>query len=312
MKKLIAIGFTASILTGCQSTAPTYTGNGTSSDNSCNYASISGTSFTPTVMTRRYITNRFKSSPDSYEPQLSNKDYFSPLQTESFKFTGKTIPKKLSSTYKKEDRVEVDGNPYVFSGFEWAEVVTESCKLYWYDRGNYVKVMKEEVVKSNGTDFTIADYKSFFGEKNFRELVISPAEVERDKFKETITIRGDYDDGILLRAWGSTKTNKLLNNTVQLYANINFMENWAFLDSAYDEDANKRKLTKIDTDTDCSTSSLGLGCKLTETVGIEFPISYLETKPDGFEVKVSGKSEAIITVKGYQVRQILNGVKPFI
>lgn len=56
MKKLIAIGFTASILTGCQSTAPTYTGNGASSTNSCNYASISGTSFTPTVMTRRYRT----------------------------------------------------------------------------------------------------------------------------------------------------------------------------------------------------------------------------------------------------------------
>ncbi|ELA9389658.1 hypothetical protein [Vibrio diabolicus] len=312
MKKLIAIGFTVSILVGCQSTAPTYTGNGSTSAESCNFAGISGTSFTPTAMTRRYITNTFNSVPDSYDPQLSNKDYFAPLQTESFKFTGKTIPKKLASRFKKEDRVEIDEKPYVFSGFEWAEVVTESCKVYWYERGNYVKTMKEGVVKSDGTDFTIADYKSFFGEKNFREFVVAPAEVKRDKFKETITIRGDYDDGILFRAWGSTKTNKLLDNTVQLYADVKFRENWAFLDSAYDEDANKRKLTKIDSDTDCSTSSLGLGCILTETVGIEIPISYLETKPNGFEIKVSGKSESIIKVKGYQVRQILDGVKPFI
>lgn len=297
---------------GCQSTAPTYTGSNNSSSEECNFTEISGTSFTPTALTKRYITNSFKSSPDSYDPQLSNKDYFAPLQTESFKFTGKTVPKKLASTFKKEDRIEIDGKPYVFNGFEWAEIVTESCKVYWYDRGNYVKLMKEDVVKSNGTDFTVIDYKSLLGTKNFHEFIIPPAEVTRDKFKETITVRGDYDDGILLRTWGSTRTNKLLDDTIQLYADVKFRENWAFLDSAYDEDANERKLTKIDTDTDCSASSLGLGCMLTETVGIEIPISYLEAKQNGFEIKVSGKSESIIKVKGYQVRQILDGIKPFI
>jgi hypothetical protein len=308
MRNLLIISFTISILTGCQSTPPTYTGTA----ESCDFNQINATSFMPTEMTKKYITNTFKSTPDSYDPQLRNKDYFSPLQTESFKFTGKIVPKTFSSQYKKEDRVEINGIPYVFNGYEWAEIVTESCKIYWYDRGNYVNMMKNGSVKSDGSEFTIADYKSFFGEKNFQELTIAPARVEHDKFKESIIIRGDDDDGILFRAWGSTKTNKLNDNNVQLYARVKFIENWAHLDLAFDEDANKRQLTKIGTDVDCSSSSLGLGCTLTETVGIEIPVSYLRTKQNGFQIKVSGSREAIITVKGYQVKQILAGIEPFI
>lgn len=313
MKKIVALGITVSILAGCQSAPQTYTNSDNNSTNSnssqpCDFNLIPGTSFTPTELTKQYITNSFKSEPGSYDRQFSNKAYFAPLQTEAFKFTGKTEPNKYASSYRKENRIEINGKPYVYQADEYAEIATESCKLYWYVRSNYITNMQRDLNKTDGTDYTLADYQSLLGEKNFHEYTVPPAQVEVDKFKNIIKIRGDYDDGKFFRAWGSPKTNKLSSSSVQLYADVKFRSDWAFLDTAYDEDANRRNVTKIDTDTDCNE----YGCTLTETVGIDIPISYLKTKTNGFEIKVSGKRESILKVKGYQVRQILDGIKPFI
>lgn len=311
MKKIIAFSVAACVITGCQSTAPTYKADVVDLNNSlgvCDFSAISGTSFTPTPMTRKYITNSFHSEPRSVDPQYSNKAYFLPLQTEAIKFTGKTVPNKYASNYQEEDRIEIEGKPYSYNGYEYAEIVTESCKLYWYNSGNYITNMQRSFNKTDGTDYSLSDYKSLLGDKNLHEYIVPNATVETDKFKGIIKIHGDYDDHMFFRAFASTKTNKLASNSVQLYANVSFLGDWAFLDTAYDEDTNRREVTKIDTDTDCNT----YGCTLTETIGIDIPISYLRTKTDGFEIKVSGKRDSVLKVKGYQVRQILDGIKPFI
>jgi len=151
------------------------------------------------------------------------------------------------------------------------------------------------------------DYKFILGEKNLKPFQIPPAKIENDKFKNTIKITGLYDNNMMFRAWGSTKTGKLNDSNVQLYADVKFLENWAQLEQAYDENANERKLVKIDKDANCSNKYLG--CQLTETVGVELPINYLKTKPNGFELKVSGKQERILKIASYQIKQILDAVK---
>ncbi|ANQ19622.1 hypothetical protein [Vibrio natriegens] len=146
-------------------------------------------------------------------------------------------------------------------------------------------------------------------------VVPQTAEIERDKFTGKFTIRTHYKDGMMFRAWGDNVSNKLVSDQVQLYADVLCWGEYCSLDSSYDENSNERKLMPIASDVDCSLVKYTgdeSSCKITETIGIDIPVSYLKQKRNGFEIKVMGRKSAIIKVSGDQVRQILEGIEPFI
>ncbi|WP_312517825.1 hypothetical protein [Stutzerimonas nitrititolerans] len=299
------------LIAGCQATAPTATSdssNGKTAKAECGFYQTDQPEYELTQLAKQYVTNSVRSTPNgSFDPQFRNKNYFKPVIENTFKFSLDTQKQNLYNELQKDDIFELDNQPYVYSGYEMVKIVTSTCQVFWYERGNFASITLENVKRADGRELSLNDYKFILGEKNLKPFHIPPAKIEHDKFKNTIKITGLYDNSMMFRAWGSTKTGKLNDSNVQLYADVKFLENWAHLEHAYDEDANQRDLVKIDKDANCSNKYLG--CQLTETVGIEIPISYLKTKPNGFELKVSGKQERILKIASYQIKQILDAIK---
>lgn len=312
---LIAISF---LVTGCQTTAPKAT-LATSSVNTpseqttklgCGYDENNQPEYELTDLAKQYVTNSIKSTPNgNYDPQYNNKKYFDPVVNNTFKFSVETQKNKFYERFQKDDIFELNGKPYIYSGYEMVKIITSSCQVFWYERGNYASQTMRNIQRADGNKFGLTDYQFILGDKNINEFQPPKAKIVHDKFKNSIKITGLYDNNMMFRDWGSTKTGKLDDDYVQLYADVKFLGEWAHLDHAYDEDANRRKLVKIDTDIDCSSDVLG--CQLTETIGIELPISYLETKPNGFEVKVSGKQERVLKISSYQTAQILDAINTY-
>lgn len=302
------------LLMGCQTTsAPVVTSND-SNVKGCGFEDMQVSEFALTSLSKKYVTNSISSTPESTDPQFNNKEYFSPVINGTFKFTGERVQKRSYEKYAKPETFQFDKVTYQFKGYDHEKIITNSCQTFWFERGNHVTLIKHSLEKVDGSSFTIDDYKSILNTENVTKYIAPKVKIKHDKFKKTILITGTKEGNSFFRAWGNTDTGKLTKNSVQLYTSVKFRDDWGFIDNAYDEDANMRKVVKIHTNTDCSSRlrKLGLGCSLTEDVGISLPISYLETKPDGFEIKLVGKREAIVRVEAYKVKQILDGVKPYL
>lgn len=299
------------LIVGCQATAPTVNSgspSGKTAKAECGFYQTDQPEYELTQFAKQYVTNSVRSVPgESFDPQFRNSNYFKPVMENTFKFSLDTRKHSFYNKYQKDDIFELGDQSYVYSGYEMVKIITSTCQIFWFERGNFASLTLANVQRADGKELSLSDYKFILGEKNVKPFQIPPAKIENDKFKNTIKITGLYDNNMMFRAWGSTKTGKLNDPNVQLYADVKFLENWAHLEHAYDENANQRKLVKIDKDANCSNKYLG--CELTETVGIEIPISYLRTKPDGFELKVSGKQERILKIPNYQIKQILDAVK---
>ena len=292
------------IISGCQTTSTA------SSSKDCGYYENNQPEYVLSDSGKQYITNHVKSTNvGSHEPQFKNKKYFDPVINNAFKFSDTSSKKPFYSSLQQDDIFEIDKKLYIYSGYKMVKIITSTCQVFWYERENYARATLSGIRRADGKELNIQDHKFILGKNNLKEFIIPKATIKEDKFKNTIKIIGLYDNGMMFRDWGSIKTRKMNDNSVQLYADVKFLKDWAHLDHAYDEDANRRKLTRIDTDVDCS--GVFLGCWLTETIGIDLPISYLQQKTDGFKVKVAGKKELVLNVSSYQVKQILDAIKDF-
>lgn len=308
------VALTLFSLLGCQTTNKAI---GVKSENGtpqCGYEEMASNEYMLSEFIRgKYITNVISSVSNSYgDPQFNNKEYFAPLAHQKFKFTDEEFKNAyyyLNGNPKvnlKSDTVELNGVPYTYRNNSKVKIITEGCLEYWFERGTYITSTVQNVEKADGGNFILKDYFDVLGKNNL-SINNEKATIEHDKFTNTSTIKSSYDNKMLLRAW--YKSSELKKpKTIQLYADVVFLDSWGHLDTAYTDDSNVRKLTKIGTDVDCSGKSLIGSCYLTETVGVEIPVEYLENKKDGFEVKVMGSGSKVIKVKGYLVKQMLDAL----
>lgn len=314
---LIAIG-----LAGCQSTSSTPKSVGNKLDNGvvdCGYNNIDSAEYIKAPdFQMRYITNMFSSDATSVsEKQLYNKSYFSPLATEKFKVTATEIKNKYyynasgtpNSRLKKDNRI-IDGERYEYQNASDVKILTESCKVYWLERGQYIDLTVRNLRLANGGEFKPSNFEELLGSNNFRKFTAPEAKVTYDKFTKISKIESTFDDNLMLRTW-MTDGAKDKPSEIQIYSNIRFLDKWGHLSKAFTETGLVTEITKIDTDIDCSTKKLLGGCSLTETIGVSLPYSFYESHKQGFEVKVQGTRSKVIKVKDYQVQQILDAVATF-
>ena len=88
---------------------------------------------------------------------------------------------------------------------------------------------------------------------------------------------------------------------IQLYTNLYFIDKWGFVKNAVDTNGVYHDVTKISTDTSCSSS----GCTLTETIGIDLSLDFLKNNQNGFEIKAFGTREKIINVPSVMIKSFL-------
>jgi len=306
-KLLSAIVTSSLILIGCQSTSnqpPKLSTNAKSKG--CDYKNIQSPEFklAKDLYTRSYFTH----SPDGKGSKYS--DYYKAIKTEPFKLTGvsETKTEKYSSydiLHKGKEylRLEDDTLYKLTLPNEVAQVVTSSCSTYWLKKDN---LNFDNITQKNGDKLTLSDNILIYGKENLSPLDMRPIELESDKFKKIITLKGTEYKGRFFRAWASSETNKLITSTAQLYTRLVFSD-WAHVDRAYDESGKKYNVTKIGSDTSCSK----YGCTLYEYVGLELSIDFLRHNKKGFEIQFEGNQKQVIAVASYQVEQLLLGVKSY-
>lgn len=322
MNKPLSILLIAASLTGCQTTSSSPETVGSKLDNGvidCGYESINSAEYIKAPdYQMKYITNMFSSDAASIsEKQFYNPSYFTPLATEKFKITSTELKNKFyyhasgkpNSRLKKDNKI-IDGERYEYQNASDVKIITESCKVYWLERGQYIDLTVRNLRLADGGEFTADNYSDLLGSNNFSKFSAPEAKVTYDKFTKISKIESTFDKNLMLRTWvknnGADKPKE-----IQIYADVHFLDKWGHLEKAFTETGLVTEITKIDTDIDCSTSKLLGGCSLTETIGISLPYSFYESHKQGFEVKVQGTRSKVIKVKDYQVQQILDAVAKF-
>jgi hypothetical protein len=319
MKKSLSILLIIASLNGCQSisSAPETVGN--TLDNGvidCGYENINSAEYVKAPDYKmKYITNIFSSDPTSIsEKQFYNQSYFAPLATEKFKITSTEIKNKYyygtagepNSRLKKDNKI-IDGERYEYQNASDVKIITESCKVYWLKRGQYMDLTVRNLRLADGSEFKVSNYEDLLGSNNFMKFTAPEAKVTYDKFTKTSKIESTLDRNLMLRTW--MKDNSVGRpKEIQIYADVRFLDKWGHLEKAFTETGIVTEITKIDTDIDCSTKRLLGGCSLTETVGVSLPYAFYESNKQGFEVKLQGTRSKVIKVKDYQIQQVLDAV----
>lgn len=305
--KLIVIALTAS-MTGCMTTqqatestmVPTKSVDSQQVKN-CVYDSMPGSEFSY-IGDPKYFSLYFEDD----QGYLGRSNIGETLKGKKFKFSGNLKPGATAiNTYPKV--LNIQGKDYSFASNVDTAVMFEGCSTALWFKGhvNYnALIEKRSFEKIDKTPFNAQDLAYAYGTKNVKEASYEPI-ITTDEFDDSSTIKTEYQDRMLLRTWSnSTLTKK--PKSFQVYADLLFLHDWGHIRTARTKDGKVHELTKIDTDVDCSGS---FGCSLTETVGVTLPISMLQKNPNGFQIKFYGTREQVISVSGYHVKTLLEGIK---
>jgi len=303
---LLAVG----LLVGCQATGPVkYQGSGAESAG-CDYGSIEGDEYTLTDSTKPYVTNIFFYDSTKEKVWQLDKGMYTDLVSGNFKVVEVGVvtqedinaKKPFLSKYRyfqEEYNGELLKRDKSFS----TKVVTQNCSVYYLHGGTGKKSLTSSIAKSTGESLSDKDVMKVFGKTVFVELDLA-ASIKYDKFDKRYKVTTPTHNKMLLR--GSINEDTHGVSYIQLYADLTFLEKWGFVKHATDTDGVNHEVTKISTDTDCS--SRVLGCVLTETIGVSLSRDFLEQKKEGFEIKVYGTKEAILKVPGKLVESFLEGL----
>lgn len=281
-----------------------------SKDNACNYESLPGKSYIISEHFKPYITLEFFFNPEKEKYLQSDENDYERLITQKFKIveTGIITAEDLKyrapylerHRYKEE---EIDGELYKRDRTYSTKLVTEDCTLYYLSGEAGKSSILPNILNEDGSKVGEKDVLSLIGTKPLQKADLN-ADIKFDKFEKIYKVSTPFFKDQLLRGVVSAKNNEIIN--VQLYTNLKFLGNWGNIQSAIDTDGTHHEVTKISSDTDCS-SQFSV-CHLTETIGITLSPEFLEKNKDGFEIKASGTQERIISVPGNLVKSFLTGI----
>jgi len=273
------------------------------------YNSLDGKSFKLSEDFKPYVTNSFYFDPN-------NRDYFQlngnyeDLKSHSFKVletgvvtvadTNKRRPIFSEYRYYQE---EIGEELYKRDKTYSTKVLTDNGSVFYLSGATRFESLLSIIVNNDGLKIDNKDIFLLLGEKPFEKLILV-ANVEFDKFMKIYNISTPFYNNLLIRGSVDTKSKQVIN--IQLYADIVFTKKWGNIYAAIDTDGNSHKVTKISTDIDVDVSPI-TGSILTETIGILLNQTFLEKHRNGFEIKVYGSQEQVITVPGQLIESFLHG-----
>jgi len=176
--------------------------------------------------------------------------------------------------------------------------ITPSCEIFYLEFLRDFDRTSKIFLQNDGSAITPNDYISIVGSDQLIRADLS-ATVSFDEFDNAYDIKTKAFGGFFIR--GSIKKDSNEVFFTQLYADIEFRDDWGHLKYAKDKKGKSFDVTKIDTDIDCHL----FGCDLTETVGISLSSIYLKNNPKGFTIKIFGTREAVLEVPEDMVQSFI-------
>lgn len=302
----------ALMLGGCQTAGPVkHLGDSAVNSGECGFADITGDTYRLADKSKQYVTLFFFYDPTKEKIWQREISAYSALVSGGFKVVktglvtaedkGAQRPFLAKYRYKQE---EFNGDLLKRDKAFSTKVVTQGCDIYYLYGGTAKKSLMSSITKENGASLTDNDALALFGKESVSELNID-SKVEYDRFEKVYKVTTPRHKSMLLR--GSVVESTREVSYIQLYADVTFLEKWGFVKNAVDTDGNYHKVTKIGSDTDCSSKVLG--CVLTETIGVSLSRQFLEEKKTkGFEIKVYGAREAILNIPSKLILSFLAGL----
>ncbi len=290
------------ILTGCAGNSPEIYQSGDSK--TCTYDKIEGKSF-KYAGESQYTDVYFNYDPNTEYSIEIPRNYdsirlydFKILQTGLITEQGKKTIKSIYQTSRYNEDI-IGEYAYKYDSAYSTKVVTQDCKIYylnWRILSDYKKIIKN----SDNSELNEKDLLTIIGEKPLTKLEFE-SDIVYDKFTKVNAVTTPYLNNMAIRGNFSNKEVKF----IQLYTNLYFKNKWGFIKNAVDTNGSYHDVTKISTDTSCSSS----GCTLTETIGIDLSLDFLKNNQNGFEIKAFGTSERIINVPSVMVKSFLKAAE---
>lgn len=275
----------------------------------CEYDSLKSPSYVINESSKKYVRNNFIVTPSEEQFSQTNRslDNYDSLANNPFKVIRTDVVTKdgekylgFLSKYRFRD-VKVGGKPYKTDKYYNVEVVTSDCQKFYYTSDDF-GMFTHTFSKADGSTINESDYLKFMGD------TVVPADISAtstfDKFEQEYKITTDFFDDYMIRGYYNPKTKKL--NTGQVYLHLRFYGDWGFITVAKDENGQSHEVTKIDSDVDCSSDSLG--CIMHEEVGVSVTEYFLRKNKNGFDFKLAGKQTKVVSISGEMVRAFLSEI----
>lgn len=111
---------------------------------------------------------------------------------------------------------------------------------------------------------------------------------------------------MLVRGYYNAENGK--TSSIQIYTDVLFFKDWGFIESAKDINGKSYTVTKIASNPKCEHLDLGLGCQLTETLGINLTEDDLRSNTNGMEIKLYGAQTRVIVVPSEMINAFLDEI----
>jgi|SRR5690606_13913145 len=287
-------------------------------DGQCGYDQLPGVEYVLAPEFKIYVTNRFFYDPTKRGFEQRDKESYLSLISQSFKILETDVIAKDDEVLRIKDSYYdprygeyiVGGVGYVKDNAFSTKVLTEDCSVFYY-RGGFSSRLNElnsHVLRVNGDKLEDQDVLNFYGKESLKVKPMD-ATIEYDRFEKLVKLKTPHFSNTLIRGSISTKGKSL--QSLQVYADVIFSEEWGNISRAIDEDGNTLNVIKIKRDADCSRAIRGtrIGCKLIETVAVDVSEEFLRKNLGGFEIKLSGTKEQIIEISGTMVQGFISGLE---
>ena len=274
--------------------------------NECNYESNQGTEYIIQDQYKKYVLNHFMVNADRDKFGLGHNS----LKRQPFKViktdyvTAESKKYESRSESKRFKDIKIDNKVYKLDRSKNIEVLTKDCQKYYYIPSGLKNSFVLTFSKTDGKEITTADYLQFLG-NSLKSLDVS-ASSKYDKFEKSYEVKTDYANDMLIRGYYNAENGK--TSSVQIYTDVLFFKNWGFIESAKDLDGKTYTVTKIASDPKCEHLDLGLGCQLTETLGINLTEDDLRNNINGMEIKLYGAQTRVILVPNEMINAFLSEI----
>lgn len=278
--------------------------------NSCNYEGIKSNEYKLPDSVKKYVVLYFFIDPDKDRLSSSQRSErkLSPLKENNFKVLETGLSTKAHDSFKRmkkfNEDVEISGKAYTLDKSLSTKLVTSTCDVFYTNldhpfSNNYWSSVYS---KADGSPIKNEDLLEIMGKA--LQPKDTSAKVTYDRFEKVVNITTNEFNNMLIRGSYNPVTKK--NLFVQLYLDVTFLESWGNIKLAYDTDGVAHDVVAINHDADCSNRYLG--CKMEETLGVTLSEDFLRKNKNGFELKLKGKQDKIISVSPDLVKSFLDGL----
>lgn len=280
--------------------------------NECNYGSNQGTEYVIQDQHKKYVLNNFMVNADRDKfgfGQRSERKYDS-LKNQPFKVIKTDYVTAESKKYESRSEserfkdIKIDDKVYKLDRSKNIELLTKDCQKYYYIPSGLKKSFTSIFSKTDSKEIITDDYLQFLG-NSLKNLDVS-ASSKYDKFEKSYEVKTDYANNMLIRGYYNAENGK--TSSVQIYTDVLFFKDWGFIESAKDINGKTYTVTKIASNPKCEHLDLGLGCQLTETLGINLTEDDLRSNANGMEIKLYGAQTRVIIVPSEMINAFLSEI----